>query len=423
MENLNNAITILDNILVNKTNFYKSLRQCFDHNSVQGDNKKLITAFVGCILRHYLCFSDLLNRHFKDSSEHDKYVLMYMLSNIIFLKRYDDDAWKSLLHEYIKTTNSELDSDKTIEFITDKKDGNNLIDQSIDKGSHYFCSLRFNTPLFLTKMWTRNYGKNLTFKITKGNTKTPRQIVRLNELKMSKEEFEKKFSSDFLPTEYSGLYEYRGKNPLKRLPLYQNKKIFSISIGMHELVQKFDLDPVKPIAIYSGFYNPLFLDANIGCGNSVQIENLVEPKKDYHLFKNEMKQFGFVNNSIIECKPSSIIACLSKKVDTFVLYPSNSMFESLRLSPDYFLNFNPSELDNLINTQKELLKEAKNFIVDNGRIIYCVNTISKKESEAIISSFLEENRDFVLEEEKQYLPFEKEDTTLYYAILRKAKND
>lgn len=423
MENLKITIAILNDVLTNKNNFYKSLRKNFDHNQVENSRKKIITAFSGCILRHYLCFNDLIKRNYKDINENEKYVIMYMLANIVFLKRLSDDEWIALLNNYLKEISSAIDITALTEFLQSKKEGVNLIDESIEKGSYLFCSLRFNTPLFLTKMWSRSFGKNLTFKIIKGNTKTPSQYVRLNELKMSKEEFEKKFSNEFTPTEYDGIYEYHGKNPLKRLPLYQNKKIFSISIGMHELVTKLDLDPIKPIAIYSGFYNPLFLDANVTCLNKVQIENLIEPQKDYHLFKNEMKQFGFVNNSMIECKPSSIIASLSKKVNTFVLFPSNSTFESLRLSPDYFYHFDPNTFDELIKNQKELLDEAKNFVLDGGKIVYVVNTISKKESELIIRAFLEENKQFTLEEEKQYFPFEKEDTTLYYAILRKGNND
>ena len=271
MNALNNTITILDSILVEKHGFYKSLRRCFDHVECSNEDKKNITAFVGCILRHYLSYTDLLKRKYPNFDDHTKYVIMFMLSNVIFLKRFEEDVWVSAIHEYIKTNQLDISADEIVEFVKSKTDGTSLIDESIDKGSFLFCSLRFNIPLYLTKMWTRSYGKNLTYKLAKGNTKSPKQIVRLNELKMSKEEFEKKFSKDFIRTEYDGLYEYIGKNPLKRLPLYQNKKIFAISIGLHKLVNDLDLDILKPIAVYSGFYNPLFLDLNVSYNNKIII--------------------------------------------------------------------------------------------------------------------------------------------------------
>lgn len=423
MRILNCVIFILNKVINDNVNFYKTLRGAFDSEDFSADEKKMITAFSGCILRHYLSFFDLLKRTYRQESDEFKFAIMFFLANNIFLKRINEDDWKYLVHEFMKNVNSEINVEEVIEFINSKTDGSSLIDESIDKSSNYFCSLRFNLPLFLTKMWARSYGKNLTFKIAKGITKSPKQLVRLNTLKLSKEEFENKFSKEFIPTTYEGIYEYVGKNPLKRLPLYQNKKIFAISIAIKEIVNELDLDVIKSYAMYSGCYNSLFLDINISSHNKITLENLIEPKKDYHLFKNEMKQFGFVNNSIIECAPSTMIASLGKKVDTFIVYPSSSSFEQLRLTPDYFLRFDPSTLDQLIQNQKDVLDEAKKYINDNGVIVYVVNTISKKESENIIKQFIDNNNDFVLEKEKQYLPFEQEDSILYYAVLRKKGNN
>ena len=424
MKVLNTTILVLTNVINNNEDFYRVLRRTFESKDINSDEKKMITAFSGCILRHYLSFADLLKRHYKEESDELKYAIMFMISNVVFLKRIEEDKWISLLHEYIKVNNFAVDANEITQFVKSRLDGVALIDESIERTSDYFCSLRFNLPVFLTKMWSRAYGKNLTFKIAKGIAKSPKQIVRLNTLKMSKEDFETKFSKEFVATEVEGLYQYIGTNPLKRLPLYQNKKIFAVSFGLEELIKELDIDPIKTYALYSGSYNPLFLSLNVSSGNIIKIENLLEPKKDYHLFKNEMKQFGFINNSLIECAPSSIIASLSKKVDTFIVYPSNSSFEQLRLSPDYFLKFDSSSFDKLINEQKELINEAKNFVNENGCLVYVVNTISKKESVNIIKEFLTNNSDFYLEKEKQYFPFEKEDSTLYYAILRKkGQND
>ena len=419
MKVLNLTISVIKNIVNDNEDFYKVLRKTFDAKDITKEEKKTVTAFAGCILRHYLCFKDLLNRNFKDIDEDFKIVIMFMLANVSFLRRLSEDEWVSKLNTYIKENELDVDNDLIFNFIKSKVDGNTLIDDTIEKTSHYYCSLRFNLPIFLTKMWSRTFSKKLTYKIAKSITKNPRQLVKVNTLKISNIDFENKFGKDFIKSEYDGLYEYIGNEPLKRLPLYQNKKVFAISIGLNELINELDIDPIKSYALYSGFYNPLFLGLNVNSNNCIKVENLIEPKKDYHLFKNEMKQFGFINNSIIESNSNSMVASLSKKVDTFIVYPTNSSFEKLRLAPDYFLRFDASRLDELIKNQKEILNEAKNFVNDGGALIYLVNTISKKESVSIINEFLQNNDDFVLEKDKQYLPFEKEETILYYAILRK----
>ena len=419
MKVLNLTVSVVKNVVFEKEDFYKVLRKTFDSKEISKDEKKTITAFSGCILRHYMCFNDLLNRNYKDINDDLKIVIMFMLANVAFLRRINMEQWVSLLNTYIKDNALDIDNEKLILFIKEKENNATLIDESIDKTSHYYCSLRFNLPIFLTRMWSRTFSKKMTYKIAKGIAKSPKQLIKLNTLKMSVEDFEKKFSNEFIKTSYQGLYEYIGHEPLKRLPLYQNKKIFSISIGLNELVDELDIDPIKSYALFSGFYNPLFLALNVTSKNNIKIENLVEPKKDYHLFKNELKQFGFVNNSVIETTASSMIASLSKKVDTFIVYPTNSSFEKLRLTPDYFLRFDTNGLDELIANQKEILNEAKDFVNDGGTLVYVVNTISKKESVLVINEFLENNKQFVLEKERQYLPFEDEESILYYAILRK----
>ena len=106
-----------------------------------------------------------------------------------------------------------------------------------------------------------------------------------------------------------------------------------------------------------------------------------------------------------------------------MVYPANSNFDEFRKSPDYFNRVKQEKLDEYIANQKKSLDDASEFIEDNGLLIYAVTTMNKKESVQVIEDFLASHKDFELMEQKQFLPFDKFDSTFYYAILRKGQSN
>ena len=60
---------------------------------------------------------------------------------------------------------------------------------------------------------------------------------------------------------------------------------------------------------------------------------------------------------------------------------------------------------------------------DKATLVYCVRTLGKKETFLLIEEFLKAHPEFELVKEKQFFPYEEENSILYYAILRKKAND
>jgi 16S rRNA C967 or C1407 C5-methylase (RsmB/RsmF family) len=55
----------------------------------------------------------------------------------------------------------------------------------------------------------------------------------------------------------------------------------------------------------------------------------------------------------------------------------------------------------------------------DGRLVYCVFTLSKKEGRNQVSEFIKTHDEFTLEKEVQLFPYDNLDSTCYYAILKK----
>ena len=87
--------------------------------------------------------------------------------------------------------------------------------------------------------------------------------------------------------------------------------------------------------------------------------------------------------------------------------------------PDYFLTIKQEMLDQLIAGEEKALEEATNHVEDGGDLIYLIPTFCKNEGRSLIRRFLNKHPEFTLGDEKQLYPFDRYQTMLYFAKLRK----
>ena len=96
---------------------------------------------------------------------------------------------------------------------------------------------------------------------------------------------------------------------------------------------------------------------------------------------------------------------------------------NLRIEPDYSIFFEQNSLDIFIKEELAGLENVIKHLNDKATLVYCVRTLGKKETSLLIEEFLKAHPEFELVKEKQFFPYEEENSILYYAILRKKAND
>ena len=71
--------------------------------------------------------------------------------------------------------------------------------------------------------------------------------------------------------------------------------------------------------------------------------------------------------------------------------------------PDIYLNMTKESISDLPKIQYQILDTAKNYVKQNGILVYSTCTTLPQENEEVIRKFLANNKNFELEFEKQYL--------------------
>ena len=418
MNNFEAASLALTNILLKEIPFQIALKDVFEKNDISKESRALVTGLVGCELRHHLLFRALLKEKYGyPKEEEEKYVPVYLLlANELFYHRFD---FNQIVLNASKMTG--IPAKELTPYIEELKKNPKIIPSNIEEGSLEYLSLRFNTPLWLVKMWDKQYGRTLTFKVLKGNSKTSKITCGVNTFNSSKEKLLE--ANNFVPSKVDNCLIYQGKEVLRSTDYSKHHNVYLEKMPYIDIVNKLECDPFSKVAIFSGYSNNLLLDYIFLKQPQSKIDVIVPEFRDYKSLENDVKQFRLKNVQLYDAKASVIESCISEPVDVFFLLARNTNFENFNRMPDYFLQCKNQKLDPLINEQIYSLDEAYGCLNVGGQLLYMVPTLNKKETTLLIKDFLLRHQDMSLIEERHYLPFEEGESLMYYVKMLKTNKN
>ena len=411
------AKDILNKIIIEKIPFSLALKQAFKHDDTAKEDRSIVSALVGCALRHYLVLERLIKDAYPNIESDGFIALLVAFSNALFIKKIDQEECNSLAQSYL------LEEDKKVtDFIAPYLDGKKLVPEEIEVGSFDFLTYRYNTPLSVIKMWNKQFGHVTTSRILKANSKPAPTVLRINNNLISDEDFFNQYP-DFEKTDVLGMALFKGEGKFKNHPTNEKNLVTVLPIALKEMIDEGDVDLLRGLAIYAEYPNDLLTELLSRFSSLSNIEYMAGSYSAFINTKNSLNKYSIKGVNVYEADASSIITCVSKPVHTFIVMPDNSRLNLLQILPDYFLRFDIEKLDELIAGQRKALNEAASQVEEGGYLLYLVDTISKKENSGVINEFLKEHPEFTLTRDKLYFPYKKYGGSFYFAILKKEKND
>ena len=411
------AKEILQKIIIENAPFSLALKQAFKRGDVTKEDRPVVSAVVGCSLRHYF----VLDRIFKDAYPHlesEGLIALYIaFSNALFIKKLDQDECNALAQSFLKEEDVPF-----VSFLAPYLEDKKLVPEDVEVGSFDFLSYRYNTPVSVIKMWNKQFGQVITSRILKANSKPAPVVLRINNNKISDEDFFKEYP-DFASTDIPGIAIYNGEGKFKNSPVFEKQLANILTPAYKEMLDEGDVDLLRGLAVYSEYPNDLVVELTSRFPSLNDIDFVAGSYSAFINTKNSLARAGIKGINVYEAGASSIVTCISKPVHTFVVMPDSSRLNLLQVLPDYFLRFDIQKLDELIANQGKALQEASAQVEDGGYLVYLVDTISKKETMGIINEFLKGHPEFVLTREKLYFPYKKYGGSYYFAVLKKGAND
>ena len=334
-----------------------------------------------------------------------------LLSDYFFSKKLDLEKTK----EYLKKECSEVNVDELLKAYPDAK---LLIPEDVVIGSDEYLHLRYNLPLWLVRMWKKNCGHTLSKKLFKNLNKKDKRVLRIDNHQISDEEFQKKYP-DYLMSDIPGLAVIKENTNIKKLKPVIEGDALNVHPGYKLALETVDLDLLRGIAIYGGESNDVLDEIYVRLGTNLKIDYLCGNQKHFFEVNNKIKKYGLIDLSVYECTYEALRTCVSKPVHTFIVSPENSCYQRINEESDYFLTIKQEDLDKFIKIQQTALENASELVEDGGTLVYLVPTVCRNETYGLIHRFVKEHPNFSLENETQLFPFDKYQSMLYFAILKK----
>ncbi len=261
-----------------------------------------------------------------------------------------------------------------------------------------YLSVKYSYPLQLAEFFVKSFGKRAEFLMEAGN-KSPDLCVRINTLKITKEEFIKKLDElliTYKETPYTdcGLYLY-GATEEKRKKL---SGLFTVQDQSSQLAA-LSLNPES---------GDFVLDlCSAPGGKTTHIAELMKNEGKIYatdIYESRLKSVDFLADSlginIIKTYPHDATVIddnLIGKADKILADVPCSGLGIIRRKPDIKYKENITDFSGLNEIQLKILNTAYHYLKSGGVMVYSTCTINKSENIELIEKFLQSHPDMKLD--------------------------
>lgn len=221
------------------------------------------------------------------------------------------------------------------------------------------------------------------------------QALRLNTLKVSREEWEVKnpFTLRPVPWTENGFYylpeEHPGKHPYHEAGVYYIQEPSAMSVAGLAGVKPGDR--VLDLCAAPGGKSTQLAAALKDQG--LLVANEIHPARAKILSQN-MERLGIGNAVVTNETPQSLAAVFPGFFDRIVVDAPCSGEGMFRKEEQALLHWSPENVEMCARRQDEILREAAKMLAPGGTLVYSTCTFAPAEDEGSISRFLEEHPGF-----------------------------
>ncbi|RKD34364.1 16S rRNA (cytosine(967)-C(5))-methyltransferase RsmB [Thermohalobacter berrensis] len=261
-------------------------------------------------------------------------------------------------------------------------------------------SLKYSHPKWMVERWIAEYGFDFTESLLAENNKKPKLNIRVNTLKITREEL-----MDIL--ERKGLEVQKTKYANDGIIVENPKKITNLEEFKNGFFQIQDESSMLVAQIMEPKEDSLVVDVcSAPGGKATHLAQKMNNKgkiisRDIYdhklnLINKSAKRLGI---DIIDTEKFDALKIDEKligKADFCLVDAPCSGLGLLRRKPDIRWNKNRDDLKEIASLQYKILKNASKYLKPEGTLIYSTCTIEKEENIELVKRFLEKNSNFKL---------------------------
>lgn len=271
-----------------------------------------------------------------------------------------------------------------------------------------YLSVKYSHPEWMVRNWVKSYGEDFTEELLKSNNKTPDFIVRVNTLKTTRQDLIEALSKE-------GLEASEGKHAKEAVVIKNPSSVVRLSSFKDGLFQVQDESSMLVAAILDPKPDSLVIDScSAPGGKATHIAQLMKNRgkiiaRDVHEHKigliiESAKRLGItiIEPEVFDSEGPD--TKYSEKADAVLVDAPCSGLGIIRRKPDIKWTRKPEDLKEITGLQKKILLSSSGSVKPGAILVYSTCTLGSMENEDIVKWFLDENREFYLEDITEFLP-------------------
>ncbi|WP_371068410.1 16S rRNA (cytosine(967)-C(5))-methyltransferase RsmB [Sediminibacillus sp. JSM 1682029] len=264
-------------------------------------------------------------------------------------------------------------------------------------------SVETSHPLWLVERWIHMYGFDTTEKMCHSNLQHKPISVRVQPLKISREEALNRLEEEGYQAE-SSIFSPQGINVL-------SGNVLKSSLFQTGMLTVQDQTSMLAAEVLSAGPEMIVLDAcSAPGGKTTHIAEKMNNRGEVHAYDLHSKKAKLVSKrameldlTIVEAKQADSRQLAEvyepEHFDRILLDAPCSGLGVLRGKPDIKYHKNVNDIETLSVIQRELLEKVSALLKKGGKLVYSTCTVDKAENEAVIKEFLAGHEEFQIDRE------------------------
>lgn len=403
------AVKILDRIERTDSYLDKLLDHEMKNSELSGQDKALLYELVHGVVRWMGRLDWILSGFYKGQFSKAipvlKNALRVALYQVMFLDKIPEYAIVNEAVDFVKKLQGQKPADITnavLRNIIRSKNGLRYPDPNENLIS--YLAAYYSHPAWLAKRWVERYGRENVEALMTANNERPTLTLRINQLKVDRQEFESLLQSVNL--KYSVSQYNKDFYKLQILTNIQSWQYFSEgyfaiqdeSTGMPCLL--LDVKPgmrVLDMCAAPGGKSAYIADLMNNSGEVVALDKFESRVK---LMQSNLERLGV---GIVNMVAADALEFEDELFDRVLVDAPCSGLGTLSKKPDIKWKRDLLDIKKLTPLQSDLLEKASSLVKVGGAVVYSTCTIEPEENFGIIEKFLQDHKNFMLDDASKFV--------------------
>ncbi len=287
-----------------------------------------------------------------------------------------------------------------------------------------YLSIKHSYAPWIVELWMEQYNVEFVEEMLKGGNETPPNTIRLNWMKVMKEDLIKKLEAKGYEVEpgsvCSNALHVKG-GQLLGTELYKHG-LFSVqdesSMLVAEKLNPRHGDVVMDVCAAPGGKTMAIAERMNNTGKIIA-SDIYRRKLD--LVDKEAERLGVTNVETVSWDATRVDSTMAEKVDRVLVDVPCSGLGVTRRKPEIKYKEKTEEMELLPKKQLAILSASSQCLKPGGTLVYSTCTINPYENQRVIADFLKKHERFEKEEMIQLLPHVNGTDGFFICVMKKSE--